>query len=621
MKKVLTKRIVIASVISFLFMIIVVFAFQSFVMVNSAKNTAKMRVEDVVNRIESNDIEISKLTKQLNEEFILKANTFAEMIKINPSIINDSARLDEIARILNVEELHVTDDKGVIRWGTIPEYFGFDFATSEQTKEFMPILNDSDLKIAQNPQPNGAEGKMFQYISVARMDKKGIVQVGVTPNRLTEAIESNSIANVLKTFTVGKDGYVFAVSKKNNKVVAHKNEGLIGKASSEICTDEKIFRSGAAKFAKIDGENTYCYSGENDDYIIIAAIPKSEVYSGRAALLIVFVLAILIMLGVIIALINSVMQNIIIKGINEILNKMKVISGGDLDVTVDVNTCPEYTTLSRGINAMLSNIRENMSETFKLNEEQKRLFNKIGVISADVSSRSADMKEIASKLSAGSSTQAATVEEISASVVSISQQIKDSADAAKNAKNICDETTANLDKGAQKLKELEKAMAKIQESSTKIGKIVKTIEDISFQTNILALNAAVEAASAGEHGKGFAVVADEVRTLATKSADAVNGTTVLIEETMNAVSDGANIANETAQQLKAMIEGVSESNKLIDNISEVSEKQAEAFTEISDSINQIAQVAQQNAQISYNAETTAQRLDEETQSLEELFKK
>lgn len=619
MKKTLTKRIIIACSIALVFMIFVIFFVQSLLMQKTAANTALTRIDDVISRLADNDAETQNIIEQLNSDFIAKADAFAEMVALDPSVLDNMDELNRIAAMLDVDELHVTDDKGILQWGNVPGYYGFDFAASDQAKEFMPILDDSSLKIAQDAQPNGVEGKFFQYVGVVRKDKKGIVQIGITPTRLQTQLEKTGIDNVLADITVGNNGYVMAVNKADGTIAAHKNDALIGQNYADIGITEKLMKGGSGIVAKIDGESMICSTGETEEYLLIAAISRSEAFSGRTALVVIFILATLLMLTVIVLLINSALQNIIIKGLNELTDDMRIISSGNLDADVNVRTCPEYSTLSDGINAMLANIKRNIEETVKFNEKEQRVISETTVISADISNRASEMQVIASRLSEGSSTQAATVEEISASFGSISEQIKNNAESAKTASRISDKTTQSVDSGVHKIAEMQEAMAKIEESSTKIGNIVKTIDDIAFQTNILALNAAVEAARAGQHGKGFAVVADEVRNLANKSAEATRGTALLIEETKLAVTNGAQIANETAEQLRSMMGGIAESNTLIDEIAAAADEQAESFRQISESMMQISVVVQQNAAISAEAEDTARSLDTQAQLLKSMF--
>ncbi|MGN0666822.1 MAG: methyl-accepting chemotaxis protein [Huintestinicola sp.] len=619
MKKTLTKRILYACAVSLVFMLTIVFIVQTCVMKATAKSTSERRIADVIDELADNDLEIAELTEQLNAEYIAKADSFAEMILLDPSIIDDFDALCEITEMLGVDEVHVTDEKGVIYWGTVPEYYGFDFSTSDQTRAFLPILEDPDLKIAQEPQPNGASGILFQYISVARKDSKGIVQVGNAPERLQEHLENNSIDNVLESFTVGAKGYVMAISKSDGLIEAHPDKSLIGVSAADAGVTDKLMNGADGVFCKIGGSSVYCVTGENDDYILIAAMPMDEVYSGRTMLMLIYTISISVMLVIIIMIINSFVQKVIINGIDSILKKLDTVAEGELDVDFDVRSCPEYSTLSDRINTMLVNIRNNIEETVRVNSEQKRIFGQVTEISSDIGSESKEMQEVSSRLSDGSSTQAATVEELSASFETIAMQINDSAKAAANAGRIASETARTLEAGSDKMGEMQNAMRRIEESSGKISHIVKTIDDIAFQTNILALNAAVEAARAGQHGKGFAVVADEVRNLATKSAEATKGTAALIDETMRAVADGTRIADETAEQLRLMMEGVSESNKIIDGIAAASEEQAASFSQISDSMTHISGVVQQNAEISANAAATASKLDDLARSLEKIF--
>ena len=224
----------------------------------------------------------------------------------------------------------------------------------------------------------------------------------------------------------------------------------------------------------------------------------------------------------------------------------------------------------------------------------------------------------AQALSQGATEQASSVEELAATISEISSAINNNAASAQDASNKSGIVKNHAAEGSKQMEEMLNAMNEISDSSKEIGKIVKTIEDIAFQTNILALNAAVEAARVGAAGKGFAVVADEVRNLASKSADASKNTSFLIDRSLQAVENGSRIANETAQSLGLIVGGIDEVAVAINEISEASNAQATSVGQVSQGIDQISSVVQNNSATAEQSAAASQELSGQAQMLKDL---
>jgi len=246
---------------------------------------------------------------------------------------------------------------------------------------------------------------------------------------------------------------------------------------------------------------------------------------------------------------------------------------------------------------------------------------KIRNAARQVSEASGQVAESSQEMARGSMEQASAIEELTAEMNNINISIENNNDMVDQTVALTKKTNEILQTGSDQMSDLRLAMDEISDTAKQINKIIKTIDDISFRTNILALNAAVEAARAGDAGKGFSVVASEVRNLAQKSAEAAKLTTDLIENSMAAVENGVLITNKTVKTIEEVKEKSNDINVAIKNISETSKEQYDSVNKISESMNQISSVVQLSSATSEESAAVSEELFSQARILTELISK
>ncbi len=245
----------------------------------------------------------------------------------------------------------------------------------------------------------------------------------------------------------------------------------------------------------------------------------------------------------------------------------------------------------------------------------------INQASDQVADGSDQVSSSAQSLSQGATEQASSVEELSATINEISEHINQNAQNANEAKEQTKQASIEIAASNRQMEKMIDAMKDISENSAKIQNIIKTIDNIAFQTNILALNAAVEAARAGTAGKGFAVVAEEVRNLAIKSAEAAKDTSTLIGESIVSVENGAKLADDTAKAMLNIVNGANLVSSLVDNIAVASTEQADAVSQITMGIDQISSVIQTNSATAEESAAASEELNSQALVLKTLVHK
>lgn len=577
-----------------------------------------------------------------------------------PQLLDETVPLEEKRAIIDERvSMHDFQRGNIVGPDGISIFDGNDYSDREYVKQAMqgnvyvsePLISkvtgELSIMVAAPIYKDGIKGS----------DIEGVVYFVPHETFLNDIVSSISVSEHSRAYMINSSGDTIADTTLETITVQNiEKESESDSSLKELAAIHSAMREGKNGFGDYkNGKKSmfaaYASVKGTDGWSVAVVAPQSDylstTYFDIVINLVMMVLAILLSIIVALKLANSVGRPM-----KACAERMRLLVEGDLESPVPEAVSQDETgmltrstaELVQGLSVIIRDIGYLLGEMANQNLDIQsehhdayvgdfqsilgsmrnlkvglsEILYQINTSAEEVSSASDQVSSSSQHLSQGAVEQASSVEELAARISEISNQIKDTADNAQKVREQTHHAGEGVSVCNSQMHEMMDAMGKIHSSSEEIGKIIKTIEDIAFQTNILALNAAVEAARAGSAGKGFAVVADEVRNLASKSAEAAKNTSLLITHSTEAVQTGTEIAKHTAAALSDVVENIQSMVSAIDQISTVSNDQSEAVLQVNEGISQISTVVQTNSATAEESAAASEELSAEAANLKQL---
>lgn len=532
-------------------------------------------------------------TKELDKKNLSLALSVAEMINLDPNLLEDDNMI-KLAKRLGVSEIHITDENGVLTNGSVADFKGFDFRTNEQTKPFLALLNKTNGTLAQQPTERGADGEMFQYVGVSRIDQKGIVQVGISMDAIKNITSNMDVQNAIEELELGDGGFALIIDEEG-KVINHKDSSMIGTNIADVEWGQKVLNNKEAFYEiEIEGNKFFAEGKNVNGNYIISMLPTKPVDSKFISIvkasIIVGIIGFLLQIFMSSALINKS----VVKPIKKIENAMLMVGKGNFNSKLSISSNDEIGKLANNFNNMVDNVGELIKQTHRSIDSIVAESETIKDTIISLSTSSLQVNKAAEGIAIGASDMAQEVDkkvdisrELGDKISSMTEMIYTTQEDMRrmindnnNGKETIDILNNKFNATAVSAKQAHEQVSLLVEKTQSIGNILDSIRGISEQSNLLALNASIEAARAGEHGKGFAVVAEEVRKLAEESAESTNRISEIIKGVIDIVNSASKTMEDATLTVNESNDTLIRTNSAFESIEHSSSKVVESIEKL-----------------------------------------
>ena len=363
MKRIIQTRLFFFMSLGLLSLLIIVYL----VMAVGAKRQARViiseRLRDLSMDVNEWRDNYKKMRANTDSSSLAKTRMLARIIQYDPAILKNDARLKEIASVLNVDSICVSDGEGVLIASTEPGFLGFHMDSTEQSGEFMPAIEDKTFELVQDPQERGIDHVIVQYAGVARLDAPGIVQIAYESGNVFDYADIELMRDIMRALPIGHEGRFLVLEDGDDPVVfASGDPSENGCRLSELgfhhdpVLPDSVF---------IRGKQYFCQRVhiQDEPRRVLAVMPKSEVFGARNRAMVFLLVFFLVFFVLLFYVLDRLIRRTVTDGFYEVNRTLDKIIAGDLTQTVNVRSNPEFLALSDGINTMVGGLKKNLTDS------------------------------------------------------------------------------------------------------------------------------------------------------------------------------------------------------------------------------------------------------------------
>lgn len=358
MQKTFIRYTVIILTTAIVLILFINFLFSRHALENQQTDTFRIKIEQIIHTLENNQKELDLMNENLNEDYLTRAKAAAYVLDRQEETAMNVSHMQYLAKLLNVDELHYIDENGIIASASVSKYIGMNMANHEQTSAFLVLLDceGEDAYFIQEARPNASEGKIMQYIGVARKNGGGFVQVGFEPKRLMEAQARNTYDYIFSRFPTDAQEEFFVLDRDTGAILGH-SEGTDRDFSADCYQLELLLQCQDGAYIKdTDGSDVYAVSRNHENVLICAVLPREVLFKKLLDNTVRTLIYLLCVEAAVVLLLSYLVRQKVVSGIHRIIESLSSITDGKLSTRVEVSGNREFEELSGGINTMVKSI-------------------------------------------------------------------------------------------------------------------------------------------------------------------------------------------------------------------------------------------------------------------------